>query len=244
MTSTVPQANPLKNGRVFEKVRASLLEAIRSKNLKPGDRLPSERSLAEGHAVSRSAVREALRTLEASGVLRFEKGQSGGAFVREHSADGITQSFRDMILLGEMPFSELMRVRLALLQLAVELAAERAQEADFLELEANIDATAKAIASGDRLGTIHPVMTFNTLLGKASHNPILSLVIDMLVQIMVELLNSLALPTFMDLVGPRRRIVQLLREGRGQEARDLLSQHFSETTEYVVHRAKLSGETI
>jgi DNA-binding FadR family transcriptional regulator len=229
--------------RVFETVRGAVLDSIRNGELLPGDKLPSERGLAEHHGVSRSAVREALRTLESSGVLRFEKGQSGGAFVREHSADGITQSFRDMILLGKMPFSELMRVRMSLLQLAVELAAERGEEADFARLDANIAATQAAVDKNDSFATIEPVMEFNSLLGKASHNPVLMLVIDMLVQIMRELLRSLGLPTMIDLITPRRRIVQLLREGRGTEARDLLLAHLTETSDYVLTLARLRDES-
>jgi GntR family transcriptional regulator, transcriptional repressor for pyruvate dehydrogenase complex len=229
--------------RVFETVRKSVLDSIRNGDLLPGDKLPSERGLAEQHAVSRSAVREALRTLESSGVLRFEKGQSGGAFVREHSADGITQSFRDMILLGKMPLSELMRVRMSLLQLAVELSAERGEEDDFVRLDANIDATQVAVDQNDPFATIEPVMEFNSLLGKASHNPVLMLVIDMLVQIMLELLRSLALPTIIDLITPRRKMVQLMRERRGPEAQDLLLAHLTETTDYVLKMARLRDES-
>ncbi|CAM4298937.1 FadR family transcriptional regulator [Novosphingobium lubricantis] len=230
--------------RVFETVRRAVLDAIRTGELQPGDKLPSERALAEKYLVSRSAVREALRTLESSGVLRFEKGQFGGAFVREHSADGITQSFRDMILLGNMPFSELILVRRSLLQLAVELAAVRGLEADFALLDANIDATQRAVERGDPLATIEPVLQFNVLLGKASHNPVLMLVIDMLVQIMTELLRSLALPTRIDLVTPRRMIVAFLRDGRGAEARDLLMAHLAETSQYVLEHARLQEEAI
>jgi GntR family transcriptional regulator, transcriptional repressor for pyruvate dehydrogenase complex len=240
------QAHRKKNAsrtRVFETVRVSILDTIRSGGLLPGDRLESERALADRHSVSRSAVREALRTLESSGVLRFEKGQSGGAFVREHSADGITQSFRDMILLGNMPFGELMRVRLCLLELAVELGAERGLEADFVKLDSNIDATQLAVDTGDPFATIEPVMAFNALLGKASHNPVLMLVIDMLVQIMLELLRSLELPTTIDLITPRRQIVQFMRERNGLAARALLLEHITETTDYVLKMTKLRDET-
>lgn len=238
-TMTQQADTPTPPARVFEKVRSSVLEAIRNGTLKPGDKLPSERALAERHLVSRSAVREALRTLESSGVLRFEKGQSGGAFVREHSADGITQSFRDMILLGKMPFGEVMIVRMSLLRLAVELAAQRGKPEDFDLLDANIEETERAVVAGEPLATIGPIMDFNILLGRASHNPVLMLTIDMLVQIMVELLRSLQLPTVIDLVTPRRRIVALLRQGRGEEARDALIAHLSETTEYVLSKAHL-----
>ena len=69
--------------RQFERLRDTILDDIRSGKLNPGDKLPAERTLSDLYGISRHAVREALRTLEMSGVLRFTKGASGGAFIRE-----------------------------------------------------------------------------------------------------------------------------------------------------------------
>jgi GntR family transcriptional regulator, transcriptional repressor for pyruvate dehydrogenase complex len=66
--------------RSFDDVVAQLREAILSGEIKQGERLPNERELSQAFAVSRPTVREALRSLEATGVVEVRPGKSGGAF--------------------------------------------------------------------------------------------------------------------------------------------------------------------
>lgn len=244
MTSASLKKRHDRKERVFEKVRDAVLADIRSGELAPGDRLPSERELSQKYAVSRSAVREGLRVLETSGVLRFAKGTSGGAFVRERSADGIARSLHDMIILGRMPLADIMVVRRSLLLLAIDLAVERAEEEDFARLDRNIEDMAAVISSGDSIATIEPIMRFNRLLGKSSHNPVLELVIDTVSAIMEEVLNKLGLPTVIDLVSPRRAIVGHLRNRDAAGAKEALTNHLSATARYVLEKADLEGPAI
>jgi DNA-binding FadR family transcriptional regulator len=229
--------------RVFEQVRDAVLADIRSGELCPGDKLPSERDLSQKYGVSRSAVREGLRVLEASGVLRFAKGTTGGAFVRQTSSDGIARSLRDMIALGNIPFSDVVAVRISLLQLAIDLAVTRASADDFAALDRNIDDLSATAELGDPIATIGPVMDFNRLLGKASHNPVLELVIDTVASLMEDVLERLKLPTKIDLVAPRRKIVAKLRARDAEAAKHELSRHLEQTTSYVLeHAARPQGE--
>ncbi len=73
-------------------VRDDLLEELRSRGLRPGDRIPTEAEVSELFGVSRSTVREALRLLEESGVVRVERGKgrflsAGGALHVERPID-------------------------------------------------------------------------------------------------------------------------------------------------------------
>lgn len=233
--------SPAAKVRVFERVRDAVLDDIRAGELSSGDRLPSERELSQKYSVSRSAVREGLRALETSGVLRFAKGTKGGAFVREKSVDGIARSLRDMITLGQMPLSDIMVVRRNLLLLALDLAVDRGTEADFSGLEDNVERLKAAIETGDPLATVEPVMEFNCLLGSASHNPVLELVVDTVSAIMADLLQELKLPTHIDLISPRRAIIGHLRSRNAEAAKELLARHLSDTTKYVLESAVLIG---
>lgn len=227
--------------RLFERVRDAVLDDIRAGKLHPGDKLPSERDLAEHFEISRHAVREALRTLEMSGVLRFSKGVTGGAFIREGSSDGVSQSIRDMIVLGRMPLNDLMYVRINLLIMAVELAAHHATAAELAAIGRNIEHTGAMIATGDPLATIEPVLNFNTLLGKASHNLVLAMLIDSVVAIMRELLLAYKLPTEIDLVTPRRALLACLRRHDEQGAAAIIRSHYSQTTRYVLDKVRRQG---
>jgi GntR family transcriptional repressor for pyruvate dehydrogenase complex len=225
--------------RQFERLRDTILGDIREGRLTPGDKLPAERSLSDQYGISRHAVREALRTLEMSGVLRFTKGASGGAFIRESTGDGVSQSIRDMIMLGRMPLADLVAVRINLLVHAIELAVVHATDAEFDELDRNIDETEAAIALRDGVSSIGPVLEFNILLGRMSHNLVLAMLIDSLAMIMKDLLRIYRLVTEVDVIGPRRAIVAALRARDAATAVALLREQFALTTQYVVDRAQL-----
>src|SRR5215472_3982696 len=78
---------PLRGERLFEQV-ANLLETeIGAGRLRPGQRLPAESELARRLDVGRSAVREALKTLELKGLLEVRRGYGGGTFVRHPAGD-------------------------------------------------------------------------------------------------------------------------------------------------------------
>lgn len=228
--------------RIFERVRDAILDEIGAQRLNPGDRLPSERALAEAFHVGRHAVREALRTLEMSGVLRFAKGVNGGAFVRERSGEGVGQSIRDMIVLGRMPLEDLMAVRVNLLMQAAELAAQRADDEDFAAFDANIVETVRCLEVGDPLATIDPLVEFNQVLGRASHNLVLSMLIDSVAEIVADVLRVYRLTSEIELVAPRRAVVAALRARDAAEAARILTAHYAQTTRYVLSRVNCAAK--
>src|ERR1700733_1969363 len=72
---------PVHTRRTFEEAVEQIAEAIRTGKLGPGDRLPSERDLADQMAISRPTLREATRILADSGVIEVKPGAGGGMFV-------------------------------------------------------------------------------------------------------------------------------------------------------------------
>ncbi len=73
----------VRTDRISQAIIDQIKEAIFQKKLTIGDKLPSERQLMEQFETSRVTVREALRTLEYSGILEIKRGNQGGAFVRD-----------------------------------------------------------------------------------------------------------------------------------------------------------------
>jgi DNA-binding FadR family transcriptional regulator len=78
---------------VVEQVRRSIADGA----ISAGERLPGERELAEQFGVSRATLREALRALEALGILEIRLGAHGGAFAREQPGDRVTSALRDAL---------------------------------------------------------------------------------------------------------------------------------------------------
>src|SRR3954471_9329941 len=82
-TPTIPAFVPAQRVRSFDHIVGQIRDAISSGGILPGERLPSERDLGVAFGVSRTTLREALRALEAQGVIEIRTGSRGGAFVAE-----------------------------------------------------------------------------------------------------------------------------------------------------------------
>jgi len=102
-------------------VRDQLEAAIERGDYAPGDRLPSERELVELLGVSRVSVREAIRSLEALGVVDVQHGR--GCFVATSRSDHYASSFGHWLSVHSDEVFELLKVRGALDELAAEAAA-------------------------------------------------------------------------------------------------------------------------
>ena len=73
----------IKTEKISDHIIGQIRDVILSGRLKPGDRLASEKELVAQFGVSKASVREALRALEAMGLVEIRKGVSGGIFVAE-----------------------------------------------------------------------------------------------------------------------------------------------------------------
>lgn len=115
-------------GRAFEVVLAWVDEQILSGDLAVGDQLPAERELARLLNVSRAAVREAVRTLQAQGVVRSSvgAGAAGGTTITALPSDALTRLLRLHVALANFPHEDVIEVRVALERLSVRLAAQNA----------------------------------------------------------------------------------------------------------------------
>jgi GntR family transcriptional repressor for pyruvate dehydrogenase complex len=103
---------PIKKTRLYEKVIGQILNMVKNGELKPGDRLPTERDLAIQLHVSRTAIREALRSMEFMGLIESKVG--GGTFIKEMTMDDLMDPFAAVLANNERLIIELIEVRLLL----------------------------------------------------------------------------------------------------------------------------------
>src|SRR5258708_26479016 len=142
VASPIPlKFRPIHTRRAFEEICERIREQLALGVLKPGDKLPPERDLAQQLGVSRNVLREALRSLEMAGVLRLQKGVKGGPFIQSGDTTRMNALIRDMLSLGTISVRELSEARIHVLDLAVRLACANARQAEFEGLEANIGRT-------------------------------------------------------------------------------------------------------
>jgi DNA-binding FadR family transcriptional regulator len=177
------QFRPIHTRRAFEEICERIREQLALGVLKPGDKLPPERDLAQQLGVSRNVLREALRTLEMAGVLRLQKGVKGGAFIREGDTSRMNDVMRDMLSLGTISVRELSEARIHVLDLVVRLACANARQADFEALEANIERTELATGEGRLLDRVECSREFYKLLALATRNKVMAMIVDSVTEI-------------------------------------------------------------
>ncbi len=156
--------HPVEQKKIYEKVLDQIQSLISEGTLRPGDRLPSERDLAEQLGASRASIREACRVLEAMGLVENKPGE--GKVIREASLNPILASMA--INLGQSDGFNFLEVRRALEVEGASLAAERASDQDIENMSALIE-TIK-IHQQDDYG-VDADTRFHFAVAGATHNP-------------------------------------------------------------------------
>ncbi len=137
---------PLKKKKLYEEIVDQIIFLISSKQLKPGDKLPSERLLAEQLSVARPTVREALRTLEDRGYIESKIGS--GMYVRTLSIDYLVAPMLEIMMQSEVLVDEILEMRLILETEIIKLAAVRHTEENIKDLEQVLEEMEKEISAG------------------------------------------------------------------------------------------------
>jgi DNA-binding FadR family transcriptional regulator len=180
---------PLKTKRVYEEISDQVRELIYSGILKPGDKLPSERELASQFNAGRMVVREALRTLEHSGLIEIKQGSLGGAFIKDAGPKVMTRSIWDMVNIGNIKIKDLTEVRLGIEKVILEFAIVRINNEELDLLQKNIEDTKELAAKGSRV--VKNNLNFHLLLAKSSRNPLFQMIAESIMNVMESFLLSL-----------------------------------------------------
>lgn len=175
---------PLEKKRYSEQVADLIQDKILGDNLETGTGLPSEKDLAQEFQVSRSVIREALRILEASGLITTKKGPTGGIFVADVYHKPITNSIHNLITSGKVTIDHLFDVRLLIEPHIAMEAALHAKEEDLQRLRELIADSSQNL--DDPLHLKRNNLKFHLLVAKASGNPVLSLLLESVIELLVK----------------------------------------------------------
>ena len=221
---------PIHTRRAFEEICQRIREQLAAGVLKPGDKLPAERDLAQQLGVGRNALREALRSLEIAGIVRLQKGVKGGAFIREGDSGRMNQVVADMLSLGSISVEELTEARVHIQDLVVRLASTRATRAVLGALEANIDRTEQMTLAGRYLDRVECSRDFYQLLAAATHNPVLSMMVHSLTEILMQFVTARVAAGGKPqprLIEKRREFLLALRARDATRAANLMRTHLA-----------------
>lgn len=226
---------PVRRSRISQQIVVQLCQMIRQGQLRPGDRLPSERELSEQLQVSRASLREALRALEIAGIVAAKQG--GGTYIREVFDDGILSPLSLVLDASTDLVGDLWEVRSIFEPAVASRAAIRAQADDIAALEYIVeqqhgfldhDASNDAWLESDR--------AFHVAVARASRNEVSVRVIRLINELLHEGRRHFATQS------DRREhayiwhrdIFAQIRAGQPQQARDAMMQHLREVEEFIV----------
>ena len=223
---------PIHRESVANIVVDRLLGYVTAGKLAPGDRLPSERQLAEMFAVSRSTIRESLRALNALGVVEINHG--GGVFVSRLDATDLLQPLTFFLTLEAVTVDKLYEARRLIEGEIAALAALHASDKDLDRLEQLLTAqvcTLEDAAEYRRMDT-----KFHSLLAEIAGNPFLMRAAQSLNMLGLEF-RKLASETPAVLAGSiedHKRIVAAIGNRDAETARSAMARHM----DYVLHTTR------
>ncbi len=212
--------NPVGEKRLYQKVVDQICVAIFQGKLRPGDRLPSEEELVSLFQVSRSAVREAIKVLETSGLLTVRWGRGGGSFVQERDTQSLSQAYANILRLALVEVSELTRARVLLESVAIQEAAKNIRPGDLDDLRQNIREAKEYYRQGRMEERLKKNLDFHVALGRLSGNIILELNISAVLSLLAYYLKTMQVTPEMveSTLKKHARLVALIEQRKPDEA--------------------------
>jgi GntR family transcriptional regulator, transcriptional repressor for pyruvate dehydrogenase complex len=212
--------------QIVQQIESSILKGV----LAPGDQLPAERELAQQFGVSRTAVREALKTLREKGLVEAYSGR--GTFVRNGTSDAIRQSLDRMSKIGQADGSaQLAELRMILEPEIAALAVRRMEHQHVAAMRQAVAEMDQSLRNPERY--IEADLDFHLTLAEAAANPLILSLIDSI----VDLLREQRMRIFQVDGGPERgqlhhkRVLEAVEQGDETKARDAMRAHLWQVSE-------------
>ena len=236
MTTTTPAKPGLEaipRNRVYTRV-AEQLQAHIVNVLKPGDMLPPERELVQMFGVSRSSIRDAIRSLEAVGLL--EPRQGVGTVVRDVSADTVVTPVASVLLQKRKVINELLDVRMIIEPALASRAALHASPEQIAELAEILNRQEEKVRRGE-LATEEDSNFHYTIALAADNSVMLKLVhvlMDSLREMRERSLQAGGRPE--KSLAAHRRIFAAIKQGDAAAAEAAMRRHLSEVEKLILQK--------
>ncbi len=237
MANASPPTTPfqtIRRERTSGLIVEQLERAILAGHFQQGDRLPTERELAEQFRASRSSVREGLRLLEQRGLVEVRRGAAGGAFVAAPGSDLVTEALHRLAQLGQFDLDQLYAARHLLEPAVADLAARDRTRVQIQALEASVEAIRVRVAEGR--DTAEASHRFHLLVAEATRNPVLVLLTAALLDVAARLDAAIPHPPRPSalVVENHEQILRAIRDGDRAMAESLTSAHLAEMRQRIL----------
>lgn len=213
--------------KLYQEVLLKINEIIEEDKLTIGDRLPSERELADRLKVGRSSVREALRALELLGLISTRRGE--GTFIQDHTAHRLVEILAFFILRNQKSKKDLLEARKIIEVDIIRLAAERIDDEEIRYLDKIIEQSEVKLIKGEL--PVEEDYLFHEKIALASKNNLLYKIWKPIVEygktILEESLERTGRPEISIL--EHKSILQALKERNIAEAEQQMKIHLEKS---------------
>ena len=219
--------------RLYESAIEQIMDLIKRSELKPGDKLPPERELAEKLSISRGSLREAFRVLESKGLIKSKAG--GGRYIREIRKNGYSNTENIILSLEKSSILELLEAREMLEVKIAVIAAQRATPEDMELIEEALNKVKEEEElKGDK--KTESDTEFHLAIARASHN----FVFTNIIRLHLDLLKGTREKT-QQIPGRREErwcehqaILQAIKEHDTKKAGEAMLKHLRNVREVLV----------
>ena len=232
-TAIKPEFEAVRRNRVYEEV-AKQIERLILKKLRPGDKLPSERELAELLRVSRGSIRDAIRSLELMGLV--EPRQGTGTIVRAVSTESLVNPFANALKRRKELVTELLDFRKMLEPSLAARAAVHVSPEEIFEMEEILRRQEEKQKLGD--AAVDEDQEFHYSVALASDNSVVLKVLDVLMDLLRDTrARSLQLEARpqTSLAG-HRRILAAIKRHDAEAAKSAMRRHLEDVEEIVLNK--------
>jgi GntR family transcriptional regulator, transcriptional repressor for pyruvate dehydrogenase complex len=226
----------VKPNKVSEHIIEQIRKAIFEGQLKPGDKLPSERELVENFKVGKATLREAIRSLEVLGFLEIRKGASGGSFVTEVDMEKARDCFTNFLHFKNLSLKDLSEVRLLLEPHIAEKAALGINEEDLKQLEELLRECDYVLRHNIPIESRKNEVEFHRIIASVTGNPILMFILDFVENLLIDTKEILqpSREFSQKVQKAHRRIYKALLERNGKKARAEMVKHVREVEQDLI----------
>jgi GntR family transcriptional regulator, transcriptional repressor for pyruvate dehydrogenase complex len=220
-----PFLSVVRQPNLSDQVAEQMQELIVQGRLRPGERLPSERELADRFGVSRTVIREAVRSLMAKGLLEVHSGS--GIIVCTPTASSIADHFNLLLRLNSEgdPLEYIFDVRHVLEVEIAGRAARQATKVDIEEMEYHLQQMADNLEDLEQAAAAD--VAFHAALARATQNPLFAILLDSISEIMLEVrrLGFTLSGAPQKILEEHARILQSVKSGDVEASQATMSEH-------------------
>ena len=222
--ATAPIMLAGRSSSLSAQVVAEVRDALFAKRLRPGDFLGTEKDLAARFNASRIVARDALRTLEALGIVEIRMGKGGGARIANGNPRLFAEALAVQLDLTGVTAAEIMDAQRAIEALGAELAAENATKADVARLRRLLKDAEDVIGDLDAFTRLS--RDFHLAVAEASHNRVLVVQLISLEHISWPRHNATATPALAQrILAIHTQLADLIARRDAKGARVLMDDH-------------------